>query len=197
MNKDIGTQSVDGIEYNHLNLPYQITVSSAMGTKGTITYIYDAAGNKLKKKIMDSNGGVQTNTTYLGGFVYQNRSAASSNTPWPADTLQFFSQEEGRVRIVQDTTGGQAATSFKYDYFIKDHLGNTRMVLTDETQTDRYPAATMEVGDSAVENRYYSKLNDVRCVIPEGYPTDTSTNPNSYVAQVGGFTGHTTGPGTP
>ncbi len=44
LNKDIGTQTTDGIIYNHLNLPWKISFRSATGTKGTITYIYDAAG---------------------------------------------------------------------------------------------------------------------------------------------------------
>ena len=38
------------------------------------------------------------------------------------DVLQFMGQEEGRIRKKTDGT-------FVYDYFIKDHLGNTRMVL--------------------------------------------------------------------
>jgi 5-methylcytosine-specific restriction endonuclease McrA len=195
LNKDIGTQSVDGIVYNHLNLPYQVKVRSATGAKGTITYIYDATGNKLKKTTMDSAGSVQTVTTYLGGFVYQSKSAISTSTATLKDTLQFFAQEEGRVRVATDTTGGQNTTSFKYDYFIKDHLGNTRMVLTDERQTDMYPAATMEVADSATENLYYSKLDSTRTGLPAGYPTDTTTNPNNYAAKVGGFTGPKIGPG--
>lgn len=42
------------------------------------------------------------------------------------DTLQFFGTSEGRARPnVTDTT-------FVYDYFLKDHLGNTRMVITDD-----------------------------------------------------------------
>ncbi len=38
-------KSISSITYNHLNLPQVITVTG----KGTITYTYDAAGNKLKK----------------------------------------------------------------------------------------------------------------------------------------------------
>ena len=196
LNKDIGSQTTDGIIYNHLNLPWQVKVRSATGTKGTITYIYDAAGNKLKKTTMDSAGSVQTVTTYIGAFQYQGKQAIGTGNTTPADTLQFFGQEEGRIRVATDTTGGQNKTSFKYDYFVKDHLGNTRMVLTDETQTDMYPAATMEVADSATENLYYSKLPDTRTPLPSGYPTDTTTNPNNYVIKVNGNTGgNKIGPG--
>jgi len=195
LNKDIGSQTTDGIIYNHLNLPWKITVRSATGTKGTITYIYDATGNKLKKTTLDSAGGLQTVTTYIGAFQYQGKQALGSGTT-PADTLQFFGQEEGRVRVTTDTTGGQNTTGFKYDYFLKDHLGNTRMVLTDEQQTDRYPAATMEIGDSATENLYYTMLDNTRTSLPAGYPTDTTTNPNNYVARLnGGTAGPKIGPG--
>jgi RHS repeat-associated protein len=193
LNKDIGSLTTDGITYNHLNLPYQISVRSATGTKGTITYIYDAAGNKLKKTTLDTAGNIQTVTTYIGAFQYQGRQSLSGGNP--ADTLQFFGLEEGRVRLATDTTGGQNTVSFKYDYFLKDHLGNTRMVLTDEQESDKYPAATMEVGDSSLENLYYSKLDSTRSSLPAGYPTDTTTNPNNLVAKVGGFTGPKTGPG--
>ena len=70
------------------------------------------------------------------------------------------------------------------------------MVLTDEQQTDMYPAATMEVGDSATENVYYSNLDSTRSALPPGYPTDTTTNPNNYVAKVSGSSsGPVIGPG--
>jgi len=32
LNKDIGTTGADGIEYNHLNLPYRITMRNSSGT---------------------------------------------------------------------------------------------------------------------------------------------------------------------
>ncbi|HRD58784.1 MAG TPA: hypothetical protein PK504_12085, partial [Ferruginibacter sp.] len=38
-------KNISSITYNHLNLPAVITVTG----KGTISYTYDAAGNKLKK----------------------------------------------------------------------------------------------------------------------------------------------------
>jgi RHS repeat-associated protein len=114
-NKDIGT-----IRYNYLNLPDSIAVTG----KGTVKYMYDAAGNKLKK--ITAEGAKITTTLYIGGMVYQN------------DTLQFISHEEGRIRYKA------IGNSFQYDYMIKDHLGNVRVVLTEEQQTNIYPAATLE-----------------------------------------------------
>jgi RHS repeat-associated protein len=196
LNKDIGSQTADGIIYNHLNLPWQVTVRAATGTKGTITYIYDATGNKLEKKTMDIAGSIQTVTTYIGGFQYLGRQKiATGSSGTPADTLQFFGHPEGRVRVTQDTTGGNQAVSFKYDYLLKDHLGNTRMVLTDEQQSDKYIAATMEVADSTQEDLYYSGLATTRTGLPPGYPVDTTTKPNNYVAGLAGTSGHTMGPG--
>jgi len=115
---------INKILYNFLNLPQTIYVPG----RGYVYYVYDATGNKLQKVIIDSAaaGGVHdTITTYAGPFIYQN------------DTLQYIGHEEGRIRYnLKDS-------SYKYDYFIKDHLGNVRMTLTEETQTDAY-AATME-----------------------------------------------------
>jgi RHS repeat-associated protein len=196
LNKDIGSKTASGIIYNFLNLPYQVSVRSATGIKGTITYIYDAAGTKLKKTTSDSIGNLVTVTTYIGPFQYQGTAARSAGAT-PADTLQFFGHEEGRVRVEADTAGGTSFTSYKYDYFLKDHLGNTRMVLTDEQQTDMYPMATMEYGDSATENLYYIGLDSSRNSLPAGYPADTTTNPNRWVAKLSGAGGTTpvVGPG--
>jgi len=196
LNKDIGSQTANGIVYNYLNLPWQVSVRSATGIKGTIIYIYDAAGTKLKKTTSDSIGNLVTVTTYIGPFQYQGTAARTAGVT-PADTLQFFGHEEGRVRVEADTVGGTPFTSYKYDYFLKDHLGNTRMVLTDEQQTDMYPMATMEVGDSATENLYYMGLDSSRVPLPPGYPLDTTTNPNNYVAELSGAGGTTPviGPG--
>lgn len=171
LNKDIGTASVNGISYNHLNLPYQVTVTG----KGTISYIYDATGNKLQKKTVEGTN--STITDYIGGFIYEIK---NTNAP----TLQFFAHEEGRVR--EDNAGG-----FVYDYFIKDHLGNVRMVLTEEQKTDAYPAATMEIANSAIENSLYTNINNTRTNLPTGYPN----NPNNQQVAVLNGNGNKIGPG--
>ena len=180
---------IDKISYNYLNLPYKITVNNDGGTlKGTITYIYDAAGNKLEKRVdeaaasSNNNTAKQTVSTYLGAFYYEN------------NVLQFLSHEEGRARLKQTlNASGAAQTAMLFDYFLKDHLGNVRMVLTDETQTDYYPAATLE-GSAATggkpnalftEKDYYT-INTANIEgNPAGIPTYqnnngvTNNNPNS------------------
>jgi len=187
-NKDIGNLSTDGIAYNYLNLPRQITIKTATGDKGTINYIYDAGGNKLGKivneKAVASNGNTErtTSTDYIGGFIYEN------------NELQFFGQEEGRVRKIMSTEG---ATQYVFDYMLKDHLGNVRAVITDEQKQDAYPAASMEAANAAIEKKYYSKIDETATPISSiaGYPTtDTYTNPNNSVARVNG-SGNKIGPG--
>jgi YD repeat-containing protein len=74
-NKNIST-----IIYNYLNLPWVITLPN----KGTITYTYDATGNKIKKVTADNSvtaKTITTTTTYLGGFVYESKTTVPANNP--------------------------------------------------------------------------------------------------------------------
>ena len=145
MNKDLN-KSISSITYNHLNLPTIISVTG----KGTITYTYDAAGNKLKKVNTDitvSGKTILTTTVYIAGFVYESKQTTPANNPTDDynNKLQFMGHEEGRIRALYNNIASpNAITGFGYDYFIKDHLGNTRVVLTTEQQQNIYPAATLE-----------------------------------------------------
>jgi RHS repeat-associated protein len=161
MNVD-NNKDISNIHYNHLNLPDSITVTN----KGNIKYVYDASGIKLKK-ITTEESKITTTLYLMGNYVN--------------DTLQFLPQEEGRIRFnIPDS-------SLQYDYFLKDHLGNVRMVLTEQQQTDAYPACTMELIDSALNKKFYSNVTNTRSGLPSGYPTDTSySNPNNYLAKVNG-----------
>ncbi len=168
-NKDIlvlnsGNVVANGIQYNYLNLPWRIIVAAtqaeAGSEKGSVNYVYDAAGNKLSKLTVDksSNGTpVTTTTTYTGGFVYESKETipADANTPNQPLTLQFFAQEEGRIRVKEKMENGTTVKEFVHDYFVKDHLGNVRVVLTDEQQQDQYPVASLEPTKIATEKLYY------------------------------------------
>jgi len=172
-NKDIiANMGSNGLQYNYLNLVSRVNIYQ----KGYVEYTYDAAGNKVKKNAYDNANSQSTITTYIAGAVYQN------------DTLLFFGHEEGRIR--------PKGSGFVYDYFIKDHLGNVRMTLTDDTQNDTYPAATMETASATVEESYYSNLSETRVDAPtgSGYPANTPSG-NAKVAKVSGYSGdHKIGP---
>jgi len=170
-------KAISAITYNYMNLPNQVTVTS----KGTIAYTYDASGNKLEKTTVE--GAKTTTILYIGGIVYQN------------DTLQFIGHEEGRVRWAQHHyTNGSSSYGFEYDFFLKDHLGNTRMVLTQEKDTAQY-IATMEAAYRTTENQLF--YNIPQSCYPKsdvsGYPTDNTTVPNDSLARVNG-SGQKTGP---
>ncbi|NAS12904.1 RHS repeat domain-containing protein [Poritiphilus flavus] len=109
LNKGIGTSSADGISYNHLNLPIQIKFDNSDQKK--ITYIYDAAGVKLRK-VVEQPSVSSVTTDYAGNYIYEN------------STLQFFNHAEGYVE-----PGGSGGYDYIYHY--KDHLGNIRLSYSD------------------------------------------------------------------
>lgn len=123
--------SPGGIVYNFLNLPKEIKVQKddLSGEKGTIEYVYDATGAKLKK-VVKEGGVVKGTTLYLGGAIYKD------------DIPELFGHEEGRLRFIPQN--GNTPARLEYDYFLKDHLGNIRMVLTEEKRQDVYHPATLE-----------------------------------------------------
>jgi RHS repeat-associated protein len=181
-NKDMFTKNgegtyenpANGITYNHLNYPAKI----AIHPKGSITYVYDAIGTKLEKRVQEFGKPELNITSYLDGFQYEN------------DSLQFFGHEEGRVRYTKKHfLNGDSAKQFFYDYFLKDHLGNVRMVLTEQKDTARY-VATMEQFYRAKEEKLFYKITETEfpaANVPGGYPTDTSmTNPNLVLSKLSG-----------
>ncbi|MES2560875.1 MAG: RHS repeat-associated core domain-containing protein [Bacteroidota bacterium] len=101
-----------------INKPITVTKSE----DDYVNYVYDAMGNMLQKRSTTKVAGVsQTKiTNYILDVVYE------GNTP------NLVMHEEGRIRKVANTSG--PGTRYQYDYFLKDHIGNIRSVIT-ETQT--------------------------------------------------------------
>jgi RHS repeat-associated protein len=92
--------------------------------------------------------------------------------------------EEGRIRLDYPNVGQPA--QYTYDYFVKDHLGNVRAVLTEQTNQQLY-LASMEAERSATENALFSNIESSRSAKPAGYPQDASTgNQNTQVAKLNG-----------
>ena len=110
-------KSIDEITYNHLHLPKKITV---IGTgAGTIDYLYDANGVKLKKVV--TQGAKTREVDYLDGFQYVD------------EVLEFFPHAEGYVKVTTPSGGQQ---EFNYVYNYTDHLGNIRLRYTVDPETD-------------------------------------------------------------
>lgn len=171
-----GNKNITLITYNVLNLPEQISIKG----KGVIKYIYSADGIKLRKTTIDSTS-LPVKTTvidYLNGMVYKN------------DTLQYVTHETGRIRAIAPTG---SPVRYVYDYFITDHLGNIRQVLTEKRDTTSY-IATMEMASSSKENALFSNIDATRASIPSGFVSDGLTNPDSYVAALNAATGKKIGP---
>jgi RHS repeat-associated protein len=179
-------KKISSITYNHLSLPSTITITG----KGTISYTYDAAGNKIQKTTSEANAAVPyngtnytsnitTTSTYIGGLLYESKSYshASLSSLNYTDVLQSIPHEEGRIRF------NTSDNSLYYDYFLKDHLGNIRMVLTEQQKQDFYPAATLEgninTATDAVnyENKFYT-LNGAN-IVPATQATGITAYPNN------------------
>src|SRR5690554_1331318 len=119
-------KNITAISYNHLNLPYKVTFANG----GNISFVYDAAGTRLSKKVQP-NGGALVTTDYIGGFQYKN------------NQLQFFFQAEGFVEYKNN--------QYIYHYIYKDHLGNNRLVYADLDGNGVIDPAT----EIIEENNYY------------------------------------------
>ena len=145
-------KNITQITYNHLNLPTKVTFQSG----AYITYTYDAAGVKQRKKLVDGNE--VSITDYLGGFQY--RAERKENSRWlflanePGGVwaeLQFFPHAEGYVSHVLDANDNPV---YKYIYQYKDHLGNVRMNYSDENNN-----GVIDSNERLEENHYYPPDN--------------------------------------
>ncbi|TAM96464.1 MAG: hypothetical protein EPN39_13610 [Chitinophagaceae bacterium] len=185
-------KNITNIHYNYLNLPDSITFSPPSGGAGggLIQFVYDATGDKLQKIVTDNtvSPARTTTTDYIDGFEYLS-SSTSGEGQAGADTLQFFPTEEGRVRYIPaDST---IPVSYVYDYFEKDHLGNIRVVLTEQTKEDTY-AATMEPQNATVENQLFDNISSTTVAKPTpGFDNDAN---NKDVSQLDGSAGNDSQP---
>ncbi|NJN78244.1 MAG: RHS repeat-associated core domain-containing protein [Saprospiraceae bacterium] len=97
--------------YNHLNLPTRFEWTA---TK-YIDITYDAAGVKLTKTKTDN--GTITTKHYVGGIEYD------------GTELEAVYHAEGRA--MYSPFSENAINNFVFEYSIKDHLGNSRVMFSD------------------------------------------------------------------
>lgn len=117
------------LDYNLINLARKVNING----NDRLKYVYDASGVKLN---LDAAG---TNTYYAGAFEY----SGSGN-------LKRIAVEEGQ--IIRNSTN-----NFTVQYYLRDHLGNVRMVLDQNgnvVQETEYYAFGMTVDRTTGSNQY-------------------------------------------
>ncbi|HET6252537.1 MAG TPA: DUF6443 domain-containing protein [Puia sp.] len=169
-------KNIMSITYNYLNQPTLFMYNNY----NYVGFEYDNFGNKYEKYAVDNNVSPSRTvvTKYMtGGVEYYN------------DTLELISTEDGRARwAFHQYTNGDSAYGIEYDFFERDHLRNTRVVLTQEKDTAQY-IATLEAASRAKEDQLFYGLDStvVARTSASGYPDDvTVSNPNDSVARVNG-----------
>lgn len=130
-------KGITAVRYNHLNLPDSV----ALGAKGHIKYIYTASGEKLRKEVHEAARPAVA-TDYAGLFVHQ------------ADTL-FAHTPEGRALYEPATD-----QVWRYEYHLKDHLGNLRVSFVEEVTTSSQ--ATMEMMAAQQEEAEFGHVAETR-----------------------------------
>lgn len=150
LTKDLN-RGICGIRYNCLNLPSEVDFTDG----SRITYTYDGGGRKLRTdyymnpltssvpQLAEGTGTagedalVHTWTDYCAGKVYEN------------DTLRMSLFDGGYVSY--DAKVAASSPSPSYHYYIKDHLGNNRVVLGEDGEVEQvnhyYPFGGL-MGDS-------------------------------------------------
>ena len=100
------------IRYNCLNLPSAIEFTDGR----TISYLYSADGTKLEA--IHAMGDSVTTTDYCGKAIYENGSLD-----------KILLDGEGFVSFADDV-------SYSYHFFLKDYLGNVRVVYNEDREAE-------------------------------------------------------------
>ena len=120
-------------------------------------------------------------TDYLGNFYYEN------------GNLRAVYHPHGLIRPTPPSA--ENTTDYVYDYYIKDYLGNVRVVLTEENATyETAMVATMEEYRAEWEEENFENIEEGREPVPYNYPVDASFPLNQYIAKVVADNDMTIGP---
>jgi RHS repeat-associated protein len=115
------------VPHNHLNLPAKFEFNTA----NKIELLYDGQGNKLRKTVTENNV-VKLTQDYLDGIELKN------------NVVEAVYNEEGRAF--------NNAGTYRYEYALRDHLGNTRVVFTDKSANG---AGIQDQTEILSETHYY------------------------------------------
>ncbi|MBY0434098.1 MAG: hypothetical protein K2U26_08325 [Cyclobacteriaceae bacterium] len=142
--------AVTDVKYNYLNLPEKVTINGGTASETSVEFTYDASGYLLRK-INKRGSTEESRVDYVNGIQYYNNALAQVFTP------------AGRATKYNG--------AWEYEYFMKDHQGNTRLVFGFLHDTDVYKA-TMESYYASQEEATFKKVAATRAsdLIPPGTP---------------------------
>ena len=110
--KDLN-KNISKIEYNLLNLPSKIT----FGDGKAITYVYDASGVKLLASYKTAHPASSHTIAYCGNMIYED------------DTFKQVLFDGGYITFTDNRA--------MYHYYLKDHLGNNRVVVSSKGEVEQ------------------------------------------------------------
>jgi Domain of unknown function (DUF6443) len=112
--KTDANKNITNISYNYMGLPDIVS----FGYSGTqyIQNIYNADGIKLRQNLV--NNGTTISTDFMGELIYRN------------DSLKTILHSEGRIYLSNSNI-----STPRYQFFIADHLGNTRLIVERQSAT--------------------------------------------------------------
>jgi RHS repeat-associated protein len=159
-------------QYNTIGLTKKV---SKAGETEEVLFTYDATGRKLRKQV----GG--KTWYYVNGVEYYDDGSGIK--------LIQIANETGCVRPKPADANNTAA--FVYDYYITDHLGNIRVIFTDENAIVTTVVATIEPAALQAELDIFDGIIGPNVTTPNAWPT--SAQLNTKVARLSA-SGYTIGP---
>lgn len=142
-----------------------------LGGGGMAYYVYDGAGQRVRKVIERRNGARQKERLYLGGFEIFRDYDGSATATLERQSLHVMDEEQ-RIALVETRTLGDDGSSAELvRYQLGNHLGSASVELDDAGQlisyeeyhpygTTAYQAARSGVASGAKRYRYTGRERD-------------------------------------
>ena len=156
-----GNMTLDALR--NITLTYDINnLVSTISRNDTLlsTYFYLADGTKYKAIDKDNKG-----RAYIGPFSYALEKIGNTVFSY----LEGIDTDSGRIMIVRKQSGNQTTADYTTAFFVKDHLGSTRVMLNAQ-------------GDILERNAYYPfglQMNQGKA-----YPMLTERLPQLYIGYI-------------
>ena len=156
MTQDLNN-GIENIEYNVLNLPKLITFANG----GTIRYTYSATGEKLRAEYAMTSDSIIKRTDYCGNLIYE------QGRPKMLLVDGGFVTFDGNNSNSNSSPTGGGLGGASYHYYLKDHLGNNRVVVGENDSIEQvnhyYPYGGLmagSIGGDAQRYQYNGKELD-------------------------------------